>query len=157
MLPHKFISEHSRILERILEHRFIYDLSKQLLLEKKPRILNVLRSEVDAFGFDMVLSTTARTVHIQMKTRSGKKTGSPFRISNELWTLPNAYIVWMLYSSKTLEPTGYFVFDFKSSRKTAFRAWKKHSNKRSRYRRVKMRDATHQNIGVKELADILLG
>ncbi|HEX8922212.1 MAG TPA: hypothetical protein VF766_12100, partial [Pyrinomonadaceae bacterium] len=65
-----FIYKNSRFFENLLEHRFLFDLGQHLVLAEQQQLLNVLKSEVDAFGFDLVLSIADRSIHVQMKTRS---------------------------------------------------------------------------------------
>ncbi|OYY94576.1 MAG: hypothetical protein B7Y41_07050 [Hydrogenophilales bacterium 28-61-23] len=55
-----FIYQNSRFFENLLEHRFLFDLRRHLVLDSTPRLVNVLKSEVDAYGFDLVLSVAAR-------------------------------------------------------------------------------------------------
>jgi hypothetical protein len=106
--PH-FISQNSRFFDNLLEHRFLFDLRRHLVLRKKPLLLNVLQSEVDAFGFDLVLSVGEHTYHIQMKTRSGAPPATSYDLAESLWRLPNACAIWMLYDASTIEPTGYYL------------------------------------------------
>ncbi len=150
MIKHKFISTNSRLIESLLEHRFLYDVGKHLLLAKKPGVLNVLKSEVDMFGIDLVLATHNQTVHIQMKTRSGKPTGSPFNLSEQLWKLPRAGTIWMLYDTGTFEPTSYSVLGFPMPAINGF----KKSDRRG-FRSVKMRQANHRHLTIGAVTDLL--
>jgi len=56
MLHPEFLYRHSRFFENLLEHRFLFELRRYLVLAPEPQLVNVLKSEVDAFGFDIVLS-----------------------------------------------------------------------------------------------------
>lgn len=150
MLKPEFISANSRLMESLLEHRFIYDLARHLLLSRKPRVLNVLKSEVDMFGFDLVLATHSQTVHIQMKTRSGKPTNSPFNLSEQLWKLSNAGTIWMLYDAGTLEPTSYSVLGFPMPPMSGFEKSERHG-----FLSVKMKQANHRRLSIGGVADLL--
>src|SRR5262249_43324538 len=98
-----FIAENSRFFENLLEHRFISDLGRHLVLQEPPRLLNVMRSEVDAFGFDLTLSVEGKTRPVQMKTRSGKASAKPYAISDALWNIPEACVIWLRYNQVTIE------------------------------------------------------
>jgi hypothetical protein len=109
MVAPELIYRNSHFFENLLEHRFLYDLCRTLVLRTPAELANIMRSEVDAFGFDLVVAVGQRTVHIQMKTRSGSPEPTPYKISEALWRLPNAVAIWMLYDPSTLEPISYYV------------------------------------------------
>lgn len=150
-MPHpNFIASHSRFFENLLEHRFLFDLGRHLVLSPEPRLLNVLKSEVDAYGFDFVLSVADQSVHVQMKTRSGAPSPTPYDLSETLWTLPNACAIWMLYDSGTLNPTSYFVLGFPMPDLDNFGL-----SSRAGYRTVRMQRANHCRVSLNDVADIL--
>lgn len=55
MLTPQFISGNSSFFENLLEHRFLFEIGRELVLRPDPLVVNILKSEVDAFGFDLVL------------------------------------------------------------------------------------------------------
>jgi hypothetical protein len=146
----EFIYQNSRFFENLLEHRFLFDLRRHLVLRQEPLLLNVLKSEVDAYGFDLVLSVAERAFHVQMKTRSGSPPPNAYELSESLWRLPNACAIWMLYDPTTIEPTGYYLLgsplppidDFAVADRPAFR-------------KVKMQRANHARITLAQLAHVL--
>ncbi|WP_139362388.1 hypothetical protein [Hymenobacter sp. CRA2] len=144
-----FIAENSTFIENLLEHRFLYDLSKELVLQRGDK-LNILKAEVDAFGFDLVLSTDRRTIHVQMKTRSTKPPGNGYDLAESLWALTNAYAVWMLYRPDNLEPINYYCLDCSTSDYATFKI----SDRQAR-RSVKMQEATYQALTLQQLLQIL--
>lgn len=121
-----------------------------LVLDSESQLVNVLKSEVDAFGFDLVLSVAGRSTHVQMKTRSGLPPHNPYELSEALWSLPNACAIWMLYDSTTLEPSSYYLLGFPMLPKETFRQ----SNRRG-FRKVRMPQANHQSLSLPEVADLL--
>jgi hypothetical protein len=150
-MPHPdFIARHSRFFENLLEHRFLFDLGARLVLAPEPRLLNVLKSEVDAYGFDFVLSVADRSVHVQMKTRSGTPSPTPYNLSETLWSLPNACAIWMLYDSGTLNPTSYFILGFPMPDIDSFVL-----SGRAGYRSVRMQRANHRRVSLDDLAGVL--
>ncbi len=146
----EFIYQNSRFFENLLEHRFLFDLRRHLVLRQDPLLLNVLKSEVDAFGFDLVLAVAEHTYHIQMKTRSGSPPANSYELSESLWKLPNACAIWMLYDPKTIEPTGYYLMGKPLPPIDEFA-----SSDRPGFRKVKMQRANHARLTLTQLADVL--
>lgn len=65
--------EHSVLREKVLEHAFLTELSKVLLLDLRMPF-EVLRSEFDGFGYDLVIEARGVIRHVQLKaTRVGGK------------------------------------------------------------------------------------
>lgn len=147
----KFIYKNSRFFENLLEHRFLFDLRRHLVLADQPRLLNVLKSEVDAFGFDLVLAVAGRSVHVQMKTRSGLPPRNAYDLPESLWGYPDACAVWMLYDAAVLEPISYYVLGFPMPPVDRFPL----SKKRAGFRGVKMQQANHQRLNLGEIAALL--
>lgn len=145
-----FIYRNSRFFENLLEHRFIFDLMRHLVLNSEPQLVNVLKSEVDAFGFDLVLSVADRSTHVQMKTRSGLPPHNPYELSEALWSLPNACAIWMLYDIATLEPSGYYILGFPMPPMESFPR-----SERMGFRKVRMQHANHQCLSLPEVATLL--
>jgi hypothetical protein len=150
-MPHPdFLAHHSTFFENLLEHRFLFDLRRELVLREIPQLLNVLKSDVDAFGFDLVLSVGDRSLHVQMKTRSGSPYAKPYDLSEGLWRLPNSCVIWMLYDAELLEPSSYYLLGFPMPDKELFP-----SAKRAARRKVKIQQATHKKRSLRELANVL--
>ena len=145
-----YISQNSRFFENLLEHRFLFDLRRHLVLDPNPRLVNVLKSEVDAFGFDLVLSVGNRSLHIQMKTRSGVPPKTAYDLSEALWKLPSACAILMLYDPSKLEPTSYYVLGFPMPPIENFP-----SSERGGFRKVKMQRSNHQRLSLGQLAALL--
>jgi hypothetical protein len=145
-----FIYQNSRFFENLLEHRFLFDLARHFALRSPPRLLNVMRSEIDAFGVDLVLSMNGVTCQIQMKTRSGKPPPNPYDISESLWRTPNTFVLWMLYDPKALEPKSYYLLGAPFPPMEDFRPGKRHG-----FRKVRMQKANHRHVDLSHVASIL--
>ena len=92
----------SSTLERLLEHRFIAELTTHLWC-RGTREFDVLRSEVDAHGHDLVIECQGLIRHIQLKAmvRGGKRRDVAVAVS--LTQRPSGCVVWMHYDPLTLE------------------------------------------------------
>lgn len=92
----------SSTLEKLLEHRFIAGLATHLWC-RGTREFDVLHSEVDAFGHDIILECQGVIRHIQLKAmmREGKR--RDVGVSITLARRPSGCVIWMLYDPLTLE------------------------------------------------------
>lgn len=100
---------HSVLREKVLEHIFLAELSKVLLLRMKVPF-EVLRAEFDAHGYDLVLEANGIARHIQLKaTRLGGKRAD-VDVSLELARKPGGCVVWFMVdeTSLTLGPFYWF-------------------------------------------------
>jgi hypothetical protein len=144
------IYRNSRFFENLLEHRFLFDLGRHLVLAEQPQFLNVLKYEIDSFGIDLVLSVADRSVQAQMKTRSRALTNNPYQLSEGLWRLPNACVIWILYSQSNLEPLSYYLLGFPMPSIEHFK-----QSKRQGYVVARMRQANYPKLSLAQLAGIL--
>jgi hypothetical protein len=91
----------SSALEKVLEHRFVAELTAALWLHGATDF-EVLRSEVDSHGYDIVIEANGVIRHIQLKVlrRGGKR--SEVTLSTRLARKPSGCVVWMIYDPATL-------------------------------------------------------
>ncbi|KAA0675827.1 hypothetical protein [Roseomonas genomospecies 6] len=88
-------SLHSTLRERIVEHVFIGDALRRLW-QREVRDVEILRSEFDAGGYDLVMSRGRIVRHIQFKTTLlGGRTTS-IKISLKLMEKPSGCVVWII-------------------------------------------------------------
>lgn len=101
-MPEHSPSHYSSGLEKVLEHRFIAELTAALWLEGC-RDFEVLRSEVDASGYDLVVEAKGILRHIQLKSmvKGGKK--QHVTVNTRLASKKAGCLVWFDYDPKTLE------------------------------------------------------
>lgn len=94
--------KHSQLREKTFERLFLAELSKTLLLERRIAF-EVLRSEFDASGYDVVVTAGPITRHIQLKvTRVGGKRRH-VDIQTELSDQPSGCVIWMMANPETLK------------------------------------------------------
>ncbi|UKK86192.1 hypothetical protein L7H23_08885 [Sphingopyxis sp. BSN-002] len=93
--------KHSQLREKTFERLFLAELSKTLLLERRIAF-EVLRSEFDASGYDVVVTAGPIMRHIQLKvTRVGGKRRH-VDIHTELSDRPGGCVIWMMANPETL-------------------------------------------------------
>ena len=99
----------SSYLERVLEFGFLGDLLRRFWVEGV-RDLEVLRSDVDAWGYDIVLARRGMMRHIQLKAskRNGSTRAVP--VNGGLQDKPGGCVVWMMYDPSTLAIGPYLWF-----------------------------------------------
>lgn len=93
---------HSSLRERIVEHVFVGDALREFWKEGVTDV-EVLRSEFDAYGYDLIMSRGSIVRHIQFKTGMQRK---PRRVSiARALRKPSGCVVWIRVSADLrLEP-----------------------------------------------------
>lgn len=86
---------HSTLRERIVEHVFVGEVLRRLW-QLGITDIEVLRSEFDAGGYDLVLSYKAVVRHIQFKTMRAGGKASSVKISLKLAEKPSGCVVWIV-------------------------------------------------------------
>lgn len=91
----------SSYLERVLEFAFLGDLLRRFWIEGV-RDIEVLRADVDAWGYDIVLARGGTMRHVQLKAskRDGSTRSVP--VNGGLQDKPGGCVVWMMYDPASL-------------------------------------------------------
>lgn len=147
----QFLQHHSRFFENLLEHRFLFDLGRELVLRNPPQLLGILKAQVDMDGVDLTLTCAGTIRNIQMKTRSNAPAATSYNISDLVWSSADGCILWMIYDSKTLDPLSYYLLGCPLPPLSSFRV----SPQKKGYRKLWTRNANHGNISLKQLAGAL--
>jgi hypothetical protein len=100
-------STHSSLRERIVEHGFVGDALRALW---RHEIINVevLRSEFDAHGYDLVMTRGHIVRHIQLKTGQSKTPGR-VSVALTLAAKPSGCVIW-IHVNDDLDMGPYFWF-----------------------------------------------
>lgn len=98
--------EHSSLRENIIEHLLIGELLR-LLWRNGITDAEVLRSEFDGYGYDLVISRGSLVRHLQLK--SGTKKPSRVTVSKSLANKPSAGILY-LHLTQDLQVVSYYWF-----------------------------------------------
>jgi hypothetical protein len=86
---------HSTLRERIVEHVFVGD-ALRCLWKHKVTDVEVLRSEFDAGGYDLVMSYQKIVRHIQFKTSMVRGKAASIKASLKLMEKPSGCIIWII-------------------------------------------------------------
>src|SRR5271156_2566901 len=86
---------HSTLRERIVEHVFVGDALRRLWQHGVTDV-EVLRSEFDAGGYDLVMSHGKIVRHIQFKTSMADSKAASIKVSLKLMDKPSGCIIWII-------------------------------------------------------------
>ncbi|KQM12980.1 hypothetical protein [Novosphingobium sp. Leaf2] len=98
---HLWAPEHSVLREKVIEHAFLAELSRSLLLELAMPF-EVLRSEFDAFGYDIVIDANGVLRHVQLKASTTGGARAHVDVQLALAAKPGGCVVWVFVDPKTL-------------------------------------------------------
>jgi hypothetical protein len=159
-IPPEFLYEKSRYIENLMRHRFVYEVSRLLLLREEPEMVRVSTAEVDDAGIDLVMTCRHVTRHIQLKTLANKKTSNHYAIAESLGGMPGGCIVWICYDRETFRPLHYHLMGGRGNNNMRSlshqpKAKKRSGGDREGYRKVKIKDAESQKITLGRLVEIL--
>jgi len=87
----------STFYEQLVEHVFISEVLQEACYYYK-KTVEVLRSEVDASGYDVVLECNGVLRHVQLKTSRQKSGTTKQNVNIELANKPSGCIVWIVRS-----------------------------------------------------------
>lgn len=88
-------SLHSTLRERIVEHVFVGDVLRRLWQHRVTDV-EVLRSEFDAGGYDLVMGHGRIVRHIQFKTSMADSKVASVKANLKLMDKPSGCIIWIL-------------------------------------------------------------
>jgi hypothetical protein len=92
-------SIHAVLRERIVEHLFVGDALRRLW-QRRVTDVEVLRSEFDAGGYDLVMSYRKVVRHIQLKSVLERGKAANVKVSLNLMEKPSGCVVWIVLSPK---------------------------------------------------------
>jgi hypothetical protein len=99
----------SSCLEKVLEHRFLAEVTSTLW-RKGITDFEVLQSQVDSHGYDVVIEALGVIRHIQLKAmvHGGKR--QAVGVNQRLAAKPSGCVIWMVYDPATLELGPFYWF-----------------------------------------------
>jgi hypothetical protein len=107
-------SIHSTLRERIVEHMFVGEALRWLWVHRKADLasVEVLRSEFDAGGYDLVMTCGQTVRYIQLKTTLVGGKAASIKVCLKLMNRPKGCIIWVFITPK-LEIKEYRWFESK--------------------------------------------
>jgi hypothetical protein len=91
--------------EKIIEQRLLSDLA--VLMLRRGTAMDVLKSQFDAQGHDVVLEAAGTTRHVQLKATTDGGARRHVDINVKLRAKPSGCVAWLTYDPSTLAITGY--------------------------------------------------
>lgn len=85
----------STFYEQLVEHAFVAELLQEAWFGHK-QVIEVLRSEIDASGFDLVLECNDITRHVQLKTSGLGATTAYQKVSLKLGEKRGGCVIWIV-------------------------------------------------------------
>ncbi len=95
--------------ERLIEHLFVGELLRALWLGGIPQV-EVLRSEVDGAGYDVVLECRSITRHVQLKAARLGGTRANVGVNVNLANKPSGCVIWVYFNPKSLQLGPFYWF-----------------------------------------------
>jgi hypothetical protein len=92
----------SSLREKLLEHIFIGELL-QCLWHLKRRDVEVLRAEIDASGYDLVLECNGVLRHVQFKSSHKDASTRDVTVHVNLESKPSGCVIWIIFDANTLQ------------------------------------------------------
>lgn len=100
---------HSSYREMLLEHLFAGAVMRHLWLRGYERV-EMLKPQVDASGYDVVLEANSIVRHIQLKSSHAGASTHSVNINIALARKPSGCVVWMYFDPDTLEFNSFLWF-----------------------------------------------
>lgn len=101
----KLRTHSSSLIAKTLEYRLLGDISAELLL--RGQAIEVLRSDIDAFGHDVVLEVGGIVRHIQLKLKVKGGKNLEVTCHTDLTLKPSGCIIWTTYDPLTYSAVEY--------------------------------------------------
>ncbi len=104
-------STESSFREKLLEHVFVAELLQEAWFRRR-QTLEVLRSEVDGSGYDLVLECGGVIRHVQLtSSRKGARTARK-TVNSRLWDKPGPCVIWLVYEEEPASGRGALEYEF---------------------------------------------
>lgn len=108
-MPQNNHSAHSSRREMVLDHMFMGELLRYLWRTRDCNI-EVLRSQVDNAGYDVVLDCNGIVRHVQFKSSHRESKTREVGINIALAAKPSGCVIWIMFDQQTVELGPYLWF-----------------------------------------------
>ncbi len=100
--------ENSSLREQYIEYVFLAGLCSEMWRRNKP--MDVLRSQTDQSGYDLVLDTVGAIRFVQLKSSHASATTSKQPINVKLSAKPGGCVIWVVFDENTFQIDQYLWF-----------------------------------------------
>ena len=139
----------SALRERIVEHVFVGDVLRRLW-NRGATDVEVLRSEFDAGGYDLVMTYRKIVRHIQFKTVLEKGKATSVSVSLKLMEKPSGCVIWIVVS-EGLELRSYRWFgDTPGKPLPDITGWKLAKHAKANAKGIKLEKPGHRIVGLSD-------
>jgi hypothetical protein len=104
------ISENSLFIEMTLQHLLLAKLSQVVWKKKKSKLLEIAAAEIDNKGFDVVLTVSKVTRHVQLKCLKLDARRRKIDVNVGLLDKPSGCVLLCEYNPSDLEFTGFYFY-----------------------------------------------
>jgi hypothetical protein len=85
----------SSFFEQLVEHAFVSEVLQEVYYGRG-QVVEVLRSEVDSYGYDLILECNGVMRHVQLKTSRPDGRASGQKVHTKLGEKPGGCVVWVI-------------------------------------------------------------
>jgi hypothetical protein len=104
------LSENSHYVESCIEHIFLAKVLTALWRRNHRKKLQISSSEIDDFGYDVILTLGTVTRHIQLKQSHSGAKASFVKVHSLLGNVPSGCVIWVFFTLNTLDISHYLFF-----------------------------------------------
>jgi hypothetical protein len=139
-------SAHSSVIEKTLEHRFLADLCSYLWT-RGVHDFAVSQSEVDHYGYDVIVAVGEIVRHIQLKLGHLAARKRHVSVSTRLRLKPSGCVIWLVYRPDDLTIDHYLWFGAGPGRPLPELGGKVTRHTKGNSKGVKAERPGHRNLG----------
>ena len=88
-------SRKSSFIEQLVEHAFVSEILQEVYYGRG-QVVEVLRSEVDSYGYDLILESNGVMRHVQLKTSRPDARASFQKVHMKLGEKPGGCVIWVI-------------------------------------------------------------
>ena len=85
----------SNFFEQLVEHAFVSEILQEVYYGRG-EVVEVLRSEVDSYGYDLILECNGVMRHVQLKTSRPEARASGQKVHTKLGEKPGGCVIWVI-------------------------------------------------------------
>lgn len=89
------VSRKSSFIEQLVEHVFVSEILQEVYYGRG-QVVEVLRSEVDSYGYDLILESNGVMRHVQLKTSRPDARASGQKVHMKLGEKPGGCVIWVI-------------------------------------------------------------